>query len=64
MQNDLDTKENTDELLQYERPFLMGKVSAVVNSRKSAKAICDEIVEGAVERLNAGNGLLVSKSKI
>jgi len=57
--HDLDTKPNTEA-----HPFLMGKVSAVVNELKPAKAIVDEMVEGAVQRLNAGNALLVSKSRI
>jgi len=61
--HDLDTKPNTDELLDQAHPFLMGKVSAVVNERKSAKAIVDEMVEGAVQRINAGNAMLVSKSR-
>lgn len=45
-------------------PFLMGKVSAVVNQSKSAKAIVDEIVEGAARQLRAGSGLLTSKSRL
>jgi len=61
--HDLDTKPNTDELLDQAHPFLMGKVSAVVNELKSAKAIVDEMVEGAVQRINAGNAMLVSKSR-
>ena len=40
--NDLETAQNTEELLDQAHPFLMGKVSAVCNEMKSAKAIVDE----------------------
>jgi hypothetical protein len=30
------------------RPFLMGKAAAVVNEKKSAKAVVDELVTDAV----------------
>jgi hypothetical protein len=63
VENDFETK-NMDDLADEAHPFLMGKVSAVVNELKPAKAIVDEIVDGAVKRLNAGNALLTTKSKI
>jgi hypothetical protein len=53
-----------DDLIDQAHPFLMGKVSAVVNELKPAKAIVDEIVDGAVKQLNAGNALLTAKSKL
>lgn len=62
--NDLETAQNPEELLDQAHPFLMGKVSAVVNDLKSAKAIVDDMVEGAVQRLSVGNNLMVSKSKL
>jgi hypothetical protein len=62
--NDLETAQNTEELLDQAHPFLMGKVSAVVNELKSAKAIVDEMVGGAVQRMSVGNSLMVSKSKL
>jgi hypothetical protein len=63
--HDFETKPKEMEALQDEaHPFLMGKVSAVVNTELSAKEIVDEIIAGAVERLNAGSAALVSKSKI
>jgi hypothetical protein len=62
--NDLETVQNTEELLDQAHPFLMGKVSAVVNELKSAKAIVDEMVGGAVQRISVGNSLMVSKSKL
>jgi hypothetical protein len=62
--NDLETAQNTEELLDQAHPFLMGKVSAVVNELKSAKAIVDEMVDGAVQRMSIGNSLMVSKSKL
>lgn len=62
--HDLETAQNTEELLDQAHPFLMGKVSAVVNELKSAKAIVDEMVNGAVQRMTVGNSLMVSKSKL
>lgn len=62
--NDLETAQNPEELLDQAHPFLMGKVSAVVNELKSAKAIVDDMVNGAAQRINAGNNLMVSKSKL
>jgi hypothetical protein len=53
-----------DDYIDEAHPFLMGKVSAVVNELKPAKAIVDEIIDGAIGRLHAGNTLLLSKSKI
>lgn len=40
------------------RPFLMGKAAAVVNERKSAKAIVDEMVNDAAAWMQKGNGYL------
>ncbi|TVY88714.1 putative nitronate monooxygenase [Lachnellula willkommii] len=56
VQHDLDTKEGDEfeEALDSAHPFLMGKVAAVVDEKKSAKAIVDEIVEGAAGRLLQG----------
>jgi len=66
VEHDFETKgdELTDEELENARPFLMGKVAAVVNEKKSAKEIVDEFVNQAVQCLQAGNALLVSKSKL
>ena len=47
------------------RPFLMGKAAAVVNERKSAKAIVDEMVGDAVTMLGKGQSAVVGgKSKL
>lgn len=46
------------------RPFLMGKAAAVVNERKSAKAIVDEMVEEAVQWLGRGKSMVVRQSKL
>ena len=43
-----------DDTLDNARPFLMGKASAVVNEKKSAKAIVDEMVNEAVEWMGKG----------
>jgi hypothetical protein len=44
-----------DETLDSARPFLMGKVAAVVTEKKPAKAIVDELVTDAVAWLQKGN---------
>lgn len=50
--------------MENARPFLMGKAAAVVNEKKSARAIVDELVNDAVTVLQETNGLIVSKSKL
>jgi NAD(P)H-dependent flavin oxidoreductase YrpB (nitropropane dioxygenase family) len=50
-----------DETMDNARPFLMGKVAAVVNDKKPAKAIVDEMVAEAVEMLKLGGTLLKAK---
>jgi NAD(P)H-dependent flavin oxidoreductase YrpB (nitropropane dioxygenase family) len=47
-----------DETLDNARPYLMGKVSAVVSEKKHAKAIVDEIVSDAAALLKQGNRML------
>jgi hypothetical protein len=47
-----------DETLDSARPFLMGKAAAVVNEKKPAKAIVDELVGDAVIWLKKGNNLI------
>ncbi|KAJ5474476.1 hypothetical protein N7475_004042 [Penicillium sp. IBT 31633x] len=47
-----------DDALDNARPFLMGKVAAVVNEKKSAKAIVDELVGDAAVLLQKGNKML------
>jgi hypothetical protein len=47
-----------DETLDNARPFLMGKVSAVVEEKKPAKAIVEEIVSDAAALLRQGNKML------
>ena len=42
----------------------MGKVAAVVNEKKPAKAIVDEIVAEAVVQLKTANTFLNSKAKL
>ena len=46
------------------RPFLMGKAAAVVNERKSAKEIVDEMVGEAVEWLGKGQKMVARQSKL
>ena len=62
--HDLETAQNPEDLLDDAHPFLMGKVSAVVSELKSARAIVEEMVDGAVQRMSAGNSFMVSKSKL
>jgi NAD(P)H-dependent flavin oxidoreductase YrpB (nitropropane dioxygenase family) len=47
-----------DETLDNARPYLMGKVSAVVSEKKPAKAIVDEIVSDAAALLKMGNRMV------
>jgi hypothetical protein len=55
----------SEELMEHAlHPFLMGKVSAVVHERKSAKEIVDEIVNVAVERMGLGGTMLIQKSRL
>jgi len=53
-----------DDTMDNARPFLMGKASAVVNDRLSAKQIVDEMVQGAVDEIRKSNAAIVSKSKL
>lgn len=55
-----------DDTMDNARPFLMGKAAAVVNERKSAKEIVDEMVGEAVQCLGSGQKLLTGavKSKL
>ena len=53
-----------DETMDHARPFLMGKVAAVVEERKSAREIVDELVNDAVKWLQTCNSFIVSKSKL
>ena len=47
------------------RPFLMGKAAAVVNEKKTAKEIIDEMVGDAVQWIGRGGSLVVGgKSKL
>ncbi|EEH19789.1 hypothetical protein PABG_02048 [Paracoccidioides brasiliensis Pb03] len=47
-----------DSVLENARPFLMGKVAAVVNEKKPAKAIVDELVGDAVKWLQQGSKMI------
>lgn len=47
-----------DDTMDNARPFLMGKVAAVVSEKKPAKAIVDEMVAEAVEQLRQSSQLL------
>jgi hypothetical protein len=46
------------------RPFLMGKAAAMVNEKKSAKALVDELVNDAVSCIHKGEKLTVTKAKL
>ena len=52
------------QMMDNARPFLMGKVAAVVNERKSAREIVDELVSGAVYAINKGSAQIVSKPRM
>nr|POE87830.1 putative nitronate monooxygenase [Quercus suber] len=53
-----------DDTMDQARPFLMGKAAAVTNERKSAKAIIDEMVSGAVDAISASSSAVIGKSKL
>ena len=60
MGDDLD-----DETMDNARPFLMGKAAAVVNEKKTAKEIVDEMVGDAVEVMGNRNKLVTGgRSKL
>jgi len=42
----------------------MGKAAAVVNEKKSAKAVVDELVGDAVKWIHTGESLITTKSKL
>ena len=66
VEHDMEKKgdELDDDTLDNARPFLMGKAAAVVNERKPAQAIVDEMVDGAVEWIGTLNSTLVGKSRL
>ena len=53
-----------DDTMDNARPFLMGKAAAVVNEKKSAKEIVDEMVTDAVTWLEKGNKMIKKQSKL
>ncbi|KAI7479181.1 NPD-domain-containing protein [Hortaea werneckii] len=53
-----------DDTMDNARPFLMGKAAAVTNERKSAKAIVDEMVSGAVEWIQRSGSAVIGKPKL
>ena len=66
MEHDIETlgEDIDDETIDNARPFLMGKAAAVVNEKKSAKALVDELVGDAVTWIHKGESMIVSKSKL
>ena len=69
VEHDMDNNEDIDdETMDMARPFLMGKAAAVVNEKKPAKAIIDEMVSDAVGWLGKGGSMVVGgqsgKSKL
>lgn len=65
--HDLDMHEDKlseEEVDSAMHPFLMGKVAAVVNEKKSAKAIVDELIAGAAQRMSLGHRMLGQASKL
>ena len=53
-----------DDTMDNARPFLMGKAAAVVNEKKSAKVIVDEMVSDAVAWLAKGQAMVRKPSKL
>jgi NAD(P)H-dependent flavin oxidoreductase YrpB (nitropropane dioxygenase family) len=60
VEHDLETlgDDIDDETIDNARPFLMGKAAAVVNEKKSAKAVVDELVTDAVTWMNKGQKMI------
>lgn len=60
VEHDFDTlgDDIDDETMENARPWLMGKAAAVVNEKKSAKAVVDEMVSDAVRQIKKGNSLI------
>jgi len=50
-----------DETMDNARPFLMGKVAAVVNEKKPARAIVEEMVSEAIEEIQRTSKLVDAK---
>jgi len=42
----------------------MGKAAAVVNEKKSAKAVVDELVNDAASWIHKGESMIVTKAKL
>lgn len=53
-----DEEVDVDELMDQFRPFLMGQCASVVNEKKSAKAVVDELVDDAAALLSQGTKLV------
>jgi NAD(P)H-dependent flavin oxidoreductase YrpB (nitropropane dioxygenase family) len=53
-----DDDTDPDDVLDQFRPFLMGQCAAVVNDKKSAKAIVDEFVTDAAACIKKGNSYM------
>ena len=53
-----------DETMDNARPFLMGKAAAVVNEKKTAKEIVDEMVTDAVIWMGKGQKMVAKQSKL
>ncbi|OQE04558.1 hypothetical protein PENVUL_c032G03451 [Penicillium vulpinum] len=56
-QNDLDTKQDDNEILENAHPVIMGKVAAVVNEILPAKDIVEGMAEEACEHLESGHAM-------
>ena len=54
----MDYDVNMGQTMDNARPWLMGKAAAVVNEKKSAKAVVDELVGDAVEWIHKGEKLV------
>jgi len=53
-----------DDMMDNARPFLMGKAAAVVNEKKPAKGVVDEMVSDAVSWINKGHKMTAPSSKL
>lgn len=53
-----------DDTMDNARPFLMGKVAAVVNKSEPAKKIIDDMVSEAAKIIQQNSALIVGKAKL
>jgi len=62
--HEADQRPDDEEALDNLHPFLSGVVAGLIDHKSSAREIVDEMVDVAVERLQAGSHSLVGQPKL